>query len=245
MRTYFRAYLMCHSMFCALPIPQIWDEKAKDKMLPFLPIIGLEIGLIWAFLAWGCHSLLLPPMVTGLILCAFPYVITGFLHLDGFMDVTDAVRSWRDTERQRQILKDSRVGSFAVIGLVLLILGQFTFFVSASETSNFHILILIPAVSRCCSALAVTCLKPMSSSQYADRRKSTCHMVLLVIMLSVFITIGFLLWKKYVFTLIGCVIGYGLALTRAYRSLKGMNGDISGYALSIGELWAVAIFSLL
>ena len=53
MKRYFHAFVMCQSMFCAIPCPiQIWDEDAKDKMLLFLPIVGLEIGAIWVLLAW-------------------------------------------------------------------------------------------------------------------------------------------------------------------------------------------------
>ena len=50
---------------------------------------------------------------------------------------------------------------------------------------------------------------------------------------------------KYGAALIGCLAGYGLALRRAYKALDGMNGDISGYALTIGELCAVAVYALL
>ena len=245
MKTYLHAFIMCQSMFCSIPAPQIWDEKAKDKMLLFLPIVGLEIGAIWTILAWLCRLLNLPELVTGLILCAYPYIVTGFIHLDGYMDVTDAVKSWRDLERRREILKDSHVGSFAVIGIVLLIIAQFAFFASAPADTNFLILIFIPAVSRCCSALAVTGLKPMSTSQYADRSKPKSHIVVLTVMLCIFLAAGFLLCGKYGFALVGCLAGYGLALRRAYKSLDGMNGDISGYALTIGELCAVAMYSLL
>ncbi|MBQ8359056.1 MAG: adenosylcobinamide-GDP ribazoletransferase [Oscillospiraceae bacterium] len=245
MKIYLHALIMCQSMFCAIPAPQIWDEKAKDKMLLFLPVVGLEIGAIWAVLAWLCRLLNLPALVTGLILCAYPYIITGFLHLDGFMDVTDAVQSWRDLERCREILKDSHVGSFAVIGIVLLMIAQFAFFASAPEAANYLILIFIPAVSRCCSALAVTGLRPMSTSQYADQKKPISHVAMLVVMLAVCVTGGFLLCGKYGFALVGCLVGYGLALLRAYKSLDGMNGDISGYALTIGELCAVAVYALI
>ena len=55
----------------------------------------------------------------------------------------------------------------------------------------------------------------------------------------------FLLCGKYGCALIGCLVGYGLALLRAYKSLDGMNGDISGYALTIGELCAVAVYALI
>ena len=245
MKTYLHAFVMCQSMFCAIPAPQIWNEKAKDKMLLFLPIVGLKIGAIWAVLTWVCNFLNLPALVTGLILCAYPFLITGFIHLDGYMDVTDAVKSWRDLERRREILKDSHVGSFAAIGIVLLLLTQFAFFASAPTDANFLILIFVPAVSRCCSSLAVTGLKPMSTSQYADQKKPKSHMVVLTVMLCIFLGVGFLLCGKYVFSLVGCLVGYGLALHRAYKFLEGMNGDISGYALTIGELCAVAVYALL
>ena len=246
MKTLLHAYAMCQSMFCAIPCPwKIWDEKAKGKMLLFLPIVGLEIGAIWAGLAWLCGFLKLPALVAGLILCAYPYIVTGFIHLDGYMDVTDAVKSWRDLERRREILKDSHVGSFAVIGIVLLIIAQFAFFASVPADANYLILIFVPAVSRCCSALAVTGLKPMSTSQYADQKKPISHLVVLTVMLVMCLGAGFLLCGKYGFSLVGCLIGFGLALLRAYRPLDGMNGDISGYALTIGELCAVAVYALI
>ena len=245
MKTYLHAFAMCQSMFCAIPSLQIWDEKAKDKMLLFLPIVGLEIGILWATLAWLCRWLQLPSLITGLILAVYPYMATGFLHLDGYMDVTDAVKSWRSLERRRDILKDSHVGSFAVIGIILLILAQFAVLASAPLDADFHILIFIPAVSRCCSALAVTGLKPMSTSQYADQKKPVSHLVAVSVRLCLFLAAGFLLCGKYGFALVGCLAGYGLALLRAYRSLEGMNGDIAGYALSIGELCAVAVYALI
>ena len=245
MKIYLHAFAMCQSMFCSIPAPQIWDEKAKDRMLLFLPIVGLEIGAIWAGLAWLCRLLNLPSMITALVLSAYPYIVTGFLHLDGYMDVTDAVKSWRDLERRREILKDSHVGSFAVIGIVLLMLAQFAFFASAPAGTNFLILIFVPAVSRCCSSLAVTGLKPMSTSQYADQKKPKSHMVALTVMLCIFLGAGFMLCGKYGFALIGGIVGYALALHRGYKSLDGMNGDISGYALTIGELCAVAVYALI
>ena len=50
MKLWLYALGMCQSMFCALPFPwHGWEEKARDKMLCCLPVIGLEIGLLW----WG------------------------------------------------------------------------------------------------------------------------------------------------------------------------------------------------
>lgn len=246
MKTYFHAFAMCQSMFCSIPFPgNIWDEKARDKMLLFLPVVGLEIGAIWAFLAWLCKVLNLPVLVKGLILSVYPYLVTGFIHLDGYMDVTDAVKSYRSLERRREILKDSHVGAFAVIGIVLLLLAQFAFMASAKENADLRILIFVPAVSRCFSALAVTALKPMHTSQYADQKKPKSHIVMLMTMTAAFVAAGFLLCGHYGFVLVGCLVGYSIALWKAYRSLEGMNGDISGYSLSIAELCAVAVYALI
>ena len=142
MKTYFHAFAMCQSMFCAIPFPgNIWDEKARDKMLLFLPLVGLEMGAIWAVLAWLCNFLQLPVLVKGLILAVFPYLVAGFIHLDGYMDVTDAVKSCRSLERRREILKDSHVGAFAVIGCVLLMLSAFAFGCAGQGSTRIFCLI--------------------------------------------------------------------------------------------------------
>ena len=246
MKTYFHAFAMCQSMFCAIPFPgNFWDEKARDKMLLFLPIVGLEMGALWAGLAWLCNFLQLPVLVKGLVLAIYPYLAAGFIHLDGYMDVTDAVKSCRSLERRREILKDSHVGAFAVIGIVLLMLAQFAFLASVPESADWRILLFVPAVSRCGSSLAVTVLKPMNTSQYAAQKKPQSHVVVLAAMTVVFVAAGFLLCGKYGFVLLGCLAGYGAALRKAYKSLDGMNGDISGYALTLGELCAVAVLAIL
>lgn len=247
MKRLLHAFMMCQSMFCAIPCPwKVWDEKARPLMLLFLPLVGLEMGLLWAGLGWLCRYLALPQLVAGLILCTFPYAVSGFIHLDGFMDVTDAVGSCRSLEKRRAILKDSHVGAFAVIGLALLLLAGFALLASADQEP--WILILIPVVSRCCSALAVSTLRPMSESQYAGAFQSgilRVQPVLLTLMLLLALALGFLLWKEQGFILLGGLLGFCLALRKGFKSLDGMNGDISGYALTWSELCAVAVFALI
>lgn len=246
MKTYLHAFVMCQSMFCAIPCPgNIWDEKARDKMLVCLPLVGLEMGMLWCALGWLIRFLSLPGLLRGLVLAVYPFLVTGFLHLDGFMDVTDAVKSCRDLNRRREILKDSHVGSFAVIGLVLLALAQFAFFASVPEEAPLGILCLIPAVSRCGSSLAVTMLPAMSTSQYAGQKTNRGHVWLLLGMLGMFLLAGVCLWGKYALVLLGVTVGYALALRKGYTSLQGMNGDIAGYALTMGELWGAAVYALL
>ena len=246
MKRFYHAFFMCQSMFCAIPCPcRVWDEDARPLMLPMLPLVGLEIGALWWLFGWLTGLLGLPMPIRALILALWPYLATGFLHLDGFMDVTDAVKSCRDLARRREILKDSHVGSFAVIGLCMLMLAQFAVFASISAEKNCGILLLIPAVSRCGSALAVTALPSMSTSQYAVQKKPTAHLVAVSGMLCLLLLLGFLLWGRMGYALIGCMAGYGLALRHGYRNLEGMNGDIAGYALTVSELCGAAVFALL
>ncbi len=233
-------------MFCAIPFPgNLWDEKARDKMLLFLPLVGLEMGLLWAGIAWLCRVLALPKLMTGFVLGVYPYLVTGLIHLDGYMDVTDAVKSWRDLERRREILKDSHVGSFAVIGVVMLILGQVVVMASAPGDASLGILVLLPAMSRCGSALAVTALKPMATSQYAKTAKKTSHVVVILAVILTLLGAGFGCCGRYGFVLVGCGVGYALALRRGYHSLQGMNGDVAGYALTIGELCGLVVYALI
>lgn len=245
---YFNAFIMCQSMFCALPGPwKRWDEDARPVMLLFLPAVGLEIGVIWMALAWVMMHLALPQMLTGAVLCLYPFFITGFIHLDGFMDVTDAVKSYRSLERRREILKDSRVGAFAVISCIALMIMQFACASSvAPDGSLAGIFVFIPVVSRCCSGLAVTVLPPMEGSQYAGQERSKAiHAVLYVVIIVAASAAAFVLCGRYGLATAGVLTGYGLALFRAYRSLEGMNGDISGYALTVGELCGLIVLAVL
>lgn len=244
MKVYLQAFAMCQSMFCAIPSPfRVWEEKARDKMLLFLPLVGLEMGLIWGALSWILGQLGLPPLVIALAISMYPYLATGFLHLDGFMDVTDAVKSCRDLQRRREILKDSHVGSFAVIACAMLLLSQFALVAAAEQ--GIGVLVLLPMVSRCCSALAVTVLRPMSTSQYASQHFPKGHVLVLGLMLCAALAAGFFMDARTGLALLGCLAGYGWALRRGYRSLEGMNGDIAGYALTLGELWGLGVYALL
>lgn len=84
MKLFIYGFFMAWGMFLAIPCPfRRWDEAARGRMLGFLPLIGLIVGAIWAAVARLCTALNLPSAVRALILCAFPWLVTGFLHLTG------------------------------------------------------------------------------------------------------------------------------------------------------------------
>lgn len=135
-------FFMAWGMFLAIPCPKkIWRESARRKMLACLPLVGCIVGGVWALCA--CLVQWLPGPLAAALLAAAPWLVTGFLHLDGFMDVCDAVLSRRDLETRRRILKDSHCGAFAVICMVLLAMGQWSAFLSARSLSLWG-LALIP-----------------------------------------------------------------------------------------------------
>lgn len=246
MKKYFTAFQMTQSMFCSLPFPcRQWDEKCRPYMLLFLPFVGLETGICWLVLDKILRFMQIPQMLYALIMCAIPYMTNGFMHMDGFMDVTDAVYSWRDLDRRREILKDSHVGSFSVIWCCFLVLAGFAGFASVTKAQNMDCLLWIPVISRCCSALAVMNLKTMSTSQYAATvNYPKWHTVILLLFLAAAVTGGFVLYGKSACSFLGVLAAYGIALKRAYGSLQGMNGDISGFCICISELFGVLILAM-
>lgn len=241
MKKYITSFFMTQSMFCALPFPcKTWDESCRTHMMLFLPFIGLEIGILWVILHAFLWKIGVPSAIYSLIMCGYPYFITGFIHLDGFMDVTDAIGSWRDLEKRRLILKDSHVGSFAVIWCIFLILSGFAVFSTCTLNQHYFILLFIPALSRCCSALAIMNLKPMSTSQYAHTSSyPKSHSLILVFLLLGLLFGAALLHWHYAFVLFVEFSAYITSLKKGYRSLDGMNGDISGYCICISELCAI------
>ena len=160
-------FSMAWGMFLAIPCPlRRWNEKAREKMLVCLPLVGLAVGGIWL----GLYLLLRHAAIGGLyafLMAALPWLVTGFMHLDGYMDVCDAVLSRRELATRQRILKDSHCGAFAVIGMVLLALCQWSVFLSGSADESLWGLLLIPVATRACAGLAVLKLRPMGTSQYA------------------------------------------------------------------------------
>ena len=246
MKTYFYAFSMCQSMFCSIPFPcHVWEDKARPKMLLFLPVIGLEIGLLWAAFGWLCGVLSLSPILKALGLTVLPFLLTGFIHLDGFMDVTDAIGSCRDLQKRRDILKDSHVGSFAVIGIVILMLSQFGIFTAMKPETNLWALVFVPAVSRTAAGLAVLILPKMSTSQYHDQAVNKGQVAFLSCVLCLLILGSILIFGLSGLSALITALVCGLCIRKGYRSLQGMNGDISGYSITISELAAVLSLALL
>ena len=184
--------------------------------------------------------------VKAAALTAAPWLLSGCIHLDGFLDCCDAIFSRRDLETRQRILKDSHVGSFAVIGMVLLALGAFSLW-SGCGTVRPWALSLLPVATRSAAAVAVTCMKPMGHSQYAgvfDRRDRARTLALPAVCLAVSCVLPAALWGAEGLAPLAGACGYGLAVRYAARQLGGVSGDVSGFALTLGELCGAAALAL-
>ena len=261
-------FFMAWGNFCAIPCPcKKWDEKARTHMLVMFPIIGLMMGLLWSALFWAVLFLELPIPVSAALLTAYPFVVSGFIHLDRFMDCNDAILSRRPLEERQRILKDSRVGAFAVITVVLLFMMIFSGMWAIVEEGAFWIswcLMGIPVFSRAMSADSVMGRRPLSTSQYEpsfhpqkNRGFRICNgaiwllATLLLVIAGAFAAsrageAGAAVFMKSALVMIGAQFAASL-LSGIYarKQLGGMSGDIAGFMLVWSELAAVLALAVI
>ncbi|MEK3882273.1 adenosylcobinamide-GDP ribazoletransferase [Paenibacillus sp. PL2-23] len=106
-----------------IPVPLLipFERPVLSRSVIYFPLAGALIGLL-LWLASELLVSLLPPWPSAIILVGLGVMLTGGLHLDGWMDTADGVFSHRSRERMLEIMKDSRVGAMGVIAAVLLLL---------------------------------------------------------------------------------------------------------------------------
>ena len=112
--------------FTRLPVPA-WvghSSDALDRASRYFPAVGLLVGAI-AALVFGLVSLFLPKTLAVLVSMATTIHITGAFHEDGWSDMVDGFGGGWEKAQILIIMKDSRIGSFGAVALVILLLGKF------------------------------------------------------------------------------------------------------------------------
>ncbi len=89
-------------------------------MFSYLPIIGIIVGAVAGYAAYGLALLGLTPLAIA-VAFALPIVLTGALHVDGFLDSCDALFACVDPARRMQIMKEPTHGTFAIAYFAVLI----------------------------------------------------------------------------------------------------------------------------
>ncbi|HLJ94524.1 MAG TPA: adenosylcobinamide-GDP ribazoletransferase [Gemmataceae bacterium] len=120
-----RSFLAALAFLTVVPVrlrkPFSQVEVARSRV--WYPVVG---GLLGAVL--GCADMLAArigsaPVAAFLVLAAW-VVLTGGLHVDGFCDLSDGLFGGRNAEERLLIMKDPHLGTFALVGAVLLLLGK-------------------------------------------------------------------------------------------------------------------------
>ena len=142
-------FLAALKFLTIIPLP--WRREASPEELEgsigYFPVIGLIIGLILAGLNW-LLSLFLPSAVVNGLLIVSMVVISGALHLDGFVDTCDGIAGHKTVEERWRVMHDSRAGAFGIVGVFLLLLVKYVSLSSVPENLLMVTLVLMPVVSR-------------------------------------------------------------------------------------------------
>ena len=99
-----------------------WHDDDFSRSVPYFPLVGLVVGIFMGGVNYALCYLHTPDLMRAVMLVLAELIIIGALMYDGFMDTSDGVFSARNRERMLEIMKDSHVGSNAVIALVCLVL---------------------------------------------------------------------------------------------------------------------------
>jgi adenosylcobinamide-GDP ribazoletransferase len=104
-------------------VPRDVTLAELGRSIAWFPLAGLLLGVISAALAWTATPL--DPYLRAVAIVALGAYLTGGLHLDGVADIADGLGGGRgDRARSLAIMKDSRIGAFGAIALVLLLLAK-------------------------------------------------------------------------------------------------------------------------
>ena len=251
MKRYFKGLYMSFGMFCSIPLPfNIWDNTCMNLVLAYFPVIGAVTGILWFSAAMLLYASSIHIMIITAVLTLFPFLITGFLHLDGYMDTSDAVLSRKPLEDKLRILKDPHIGAFGVIMFGVLLVIQFACLYAIAEKEKYpELFITIPIISRSCSTISIFCLKTLSQSGYAIMLKQNTGKAHRAFVIITAIT-GIIL--SYIFagfpgliTAVSVIAGFTAAMAYAYNNLKGVSGDLAGFSLVTAELCGLIAMAII
>jgi adenosylcobinamide-GDP ribazoletransferase len=135
------------SLLTILPVPSRWLDVKRPpaRAMAAYPLVGLALGVVLMLVSSLLHAVL-PSLVASALIVVVWAVLTGGLHLDGWADCCDALPVTATPERRLEILRDPRLGSFGVVGLMLLLMVKFTAVASLPRASAA--LILAPMLGR-------------------------------------------------------------------------------------------------
>jgi adenosylcobinamide-GDP ribazoletransferase len=252
MKDYFRALQVAFGFLTTLPIPLITDWREDDLRLAVraYPVVGLVIGLLLTL------PLLLPTssFLQAVLIVVLWLAVTGALHFDGFCDLADAALAPKTPEERWQIVKDPRVGSFALMAGTLLILvkvAALTDLFSARENvlPYAFILVIVPILARAAVTWAMA-RYPVYDASLLGRRSNlrwdeTYLPIALGLFLSVFIASFVLTSFQFVFLILACAATTALLSHWLNKRMSGLGGDAYGAIVEVNEAVLLVFLTLM
>ncbi|TBR38258.1 adenosylcobinamide-GDP ribazoletransferase [Marinomonas agarivorans] len=232
--------------YTRLPIPIVWcTEKQSAQPAAFLPLVGILVAFLSA---WPIFVPAFDVSLTALFMLLTAVLLTGAFHEDGFMDATDGLVGGMNPEQRLTIMKDSRLGSYAAIGIWFLLALKWLLLSKLLTLSDNAYAIVVCWLATHILA-RVTPLLIMHRLPYVSLGNSKAAPMIgrfkrvewLIVILPVFALIGAfhaigLVWYNIAF-LIGGVCFTALCLGYyCYRKIAGFNGDTLGASEQCSEV---------
>ncbi len=251
MKSLWNSFKIAFAMFSKIPMPQAdWSKENMKYMFCFFPFIGAVIGafsLLAAKTGWyfGIGNGFLT-----VILVLIPVVITGGIHVDGLLDTSDALSSWRDREKRLEILKDSHAGAFAVITACAYFMAFYGGYSQINDNwKALCIMALGFCISRCLSGLGVLSLpKANASGTVAEfSRKAEDRPVRITLIVYLIFLLAADVYIQPIWGISAFITALLVFVFYRYKAMKyfgGTTGDLAGYFLCLCEVWSVLIVAV-
>jgi len=223
--------------FTRIPVPININMQKEDygKSLAFAPISGLLIGLLLHF-SYLLLNIIIPKPVISVIIVILYCLITGSLHLDGLGDTFDGLFSLKPKEKILQIMRDSHMGTYGILSIVLILILNISI-INSVDVINSRILLLFPICGKVAMAISA------GSSNYAGGDTGLARNFVLYAGIKEIIisTIIFIIPITLIIGINGLILGLGfIAFAFLFsriisQKLNGVTGDILGAICEISQ----------
>lgn len=217
------------------------------------PLVGLSVGLVAAVVLAAGAWLGLPAAVTALLAVGVMLLATGGLHEDGLADFADGGGAGGDRERRLEIMRDSRIGSYGVLALIVAVglrVSALAAVLGASPALAATGVLAVAAVSRAGMAVGLALMPPARRDglgRQAGRVSRGRAAIALLLSGTALLAPALVsdqplaLWLA----IAGVVALAQLWLAwRALRTLGGQTGDVLGALQQVGEAAGLSALSL-
>ena len=236
----FRSLIAAFSMFSRIPMPKVRGEGNARYMMCFFPLVGVVLGgVVWCGFSILSRSVGETRFLTAAILTVLPILITGGIHMDGWMDTHDAIHSWKSREERLAILKDPHVGAFAVISAIAYILLTVAGYTEVTADTIGTVSASF-VLSRVLSALSVVTFPKASSGgtvkDMGDHAARSTRIIVAAELVMVSVLMIVLFHRIGVAALIAGLLVFAYYYWMSMRRFGGITGDLAGYFLCLCEL---------